>query len=233
MAVRFTTTVRVGTMMGMHSSDSLPISVISDVASRLAPGLGPLTAKALNAVRSEWARNHSKALSLAARSAGMSREDLQDALAEDPALVPLVSRLLWEAAMTGNDKIIECLAAVFGQAVRRGSVVYDDTAVVLKEISGLHPEDIHVLQALRDFGPIMTESSNKENAQIPGDVRATTKSGALHGGERTALSIQRLESHGFAYRTPGLVIGGSPYHLSHYGRTLCEALALLSEADEL
>ena len=64
------------------------------------PLMAPLASRVTRSFRDEYRRNTSTALSAAERRAGMSREELAEAIADDPRLIPLVTRLLYAAGMT-------------------------------------------------------------------------------------------------------------------------------------
>ena len=56
--------------------------------------LEPLVGRAMDAMRAEHARDASVALRAAKRVSGLSREDLQERIAEDRRLVSLLARVL-------------------------------------------------------------------------------------------------------------------------------------------
>jgi hypothetical protein len=97
--------------------DSLPADFVGEASSLIVPGSGSAVRRMFLAVVDEWSRNRSAALAAAERTSGLSREDLAERIVAHPELVPLVTRLLWEAAMTGQHTLLEALGAAFGAAV--------------------------------------------------------------------------------------------------------------------
>lgn len=86
-------------------------SLVDDLAGgmgELIPLVGPLLSPVMKrfstAIRAEHAHNTSIALRAAERAAHMSLEDLALAIEENPPLVPLVTRLLFAAGMTGQEE---------------------------------------------------------------------------------------------------------------------------------
>jgi hypothetical protein len=80
------------------------------VSSDFLRGSGTFVERMFNAIRDEWGRNRSKALKVATKVSGLSRGDLAERIENEPELVPLLTRLLWEAAMTGQGPLLELWA---------------------------------------------------------------------------------------------------------------------------
>lgn len=68
------------------------------------------------AVVAEQKRNRSRALRAAELMSGLSREDLAETIADNPRLVPLLTRVLYVSAMTGQDEVLAALGAALGAA---------------------------------------------------------------------------------------------------------------------
>ena len=125
-------------------------------AIELIPGVGPLLAplakRAFKSIREEWARNSSKALRAAERISGMSREELSDRISDDPRLIPLVTRVLYAAGMTGQDTILRALGTALGDAVQNPEKV-DEVELLLIGISDLRRHHVVILEAIAKERP--------------------------------------------------------------------------------
>ena len=194
------------------------------------PGSGAVATRMFSAVRDEWNRNRSVALRAAERVSGMSREDLAERIELHPELVPLVTRLLWEAAMTGQGSLLEAMGAAFGKAagdIARSS----DYELVLGGLRNLRGEDIGVLRHLRD------RTVFHQRADDDPRTEETSAFQTVHGlGGRLSLSEEsltfacvRLVSQGFA--TSASVLGGQRYEISLLGLLLCDALEQLPSGE--
>ena len=130
-------------------------------AIELIPGVGPLLAplakRAFKSIREEWARNSSKALRAAERISGMSREELSDRISDDPRLIPLVTRVLYAAGMTGQDTILRALGTALGDAGSAIGMARTHSQDVLRHADrlSLHPQFLHdsVRRPTLDFRP--------------------------------------------------------------------------------
>lgn len=100
----------------MREKESLPAEFAGDLASSVVPGAGPLLSRLVTAVAGEWSRNRSDAMKAAVRTSGLTRQDLAERIQEESQLLPLVTRLLYEAAMTGQGALLEAKGAAFGAA---------------------------------------------------------------------------------------------------------------------
>ena len=131
------------------ADESLPADVSGELASIVLPGSGTVVARMFRAVHDERTTNRSLALQAAERTAGMSREDLAERIEARPALVPLVTRLLWEATMTGQGPLLEAMGAAFGAAVD-DPVHCQEYELVLGGLRDLRGDDVRVLRQLRE-----------------------------------------------------------------------------------
>jgi hypothetical protein len=120
-------------------------------ALELVPGIGPLLApfakRASRSIREEWERNHSKALRAAERISGMSREELADNISDDPRLIPLATRVLYAAGMTGQDAILRALGTALGDAVRDRERI-DEVELLLIGMANLRQQHIIILEMM-------------------------------------------------------------------------------------
>lgn len=192
-------------------------------------------AKAVSKVASlilqEWSVNSSVVMAVAERTAGMSREDIVDRLEANPELVPLLSRLLHEAGLTGQHKILESLGATFGHGISNPEKA-GDIQVILGELGSLKDSDIIVLKVMSEADSVF--ASQKTPKEIEHEQNPNPK--AVHvvapqvnlTAESSVSAMTRLTGHGFAQKEPGMVWGGDWYKLSDLGLLLCGALTELS-----
>lgn len=215
------------------------------------PIVGPivqeLTTDAIEVVIAEQTRLRSTALKAAERSAGMTREEISDALVASPHLVPLVSRVLWTAGMSGDDEILEALGGMLGSIL----LAPDDTEeaeLLLAGIADLKRIHLQVLRKLRE--PPMARVKTEQSFDPADNFEAALKDGALpprspdHEGfvlqsadawnaealayttglslTRTQLALAGLMNAGFALSPT--VTNGPGYRVSPAGTLVWEAI---------
>ncbi|WP_435200322.1 hypothetical protein [Janibacter sp. GS2] len=144
------------------------------------PIVGPivqeLATDAIDVVIAEQTRLRSTALRAAERSAGMTREEISDALVASPHLVPLVSRVLWTAGMSGDDEILEVLGGMLGSIL----LAPDDTEeaeLLLAGIADLKRIHLQVLRKLRE--PPMARVKTEQSFDPVDNFEAALTDGAL------------------------------------------------------
>ncbi|GAA0944589.1 hypothetical protein GCM10009554_38860 [Kribbella koreensis] len=210
----------------MQNSEPLPAKIGGEMASVILPGVGPLVERMLTVVLDEWGRNRSKALEVAVQVSGLTREDLAERIENEPELVPLLTRLLWEAAMTGQSHLLEAMGAAFGAAIGdlERATEYE---LILGGLRSLHGDDVRVLREIRDLH-VFDQRSKEED---PPGVQTAKVIGRRLGfpDEAVAFALVRLVSQGFA--TSMTVLGGVRYEITELGRLLYDALERMSDAD--
>lgn len=100
------------------------------------------------AVRGEWSRSRREAFKAAGQAAGLSPSDFLQHIAENPNLIPLAARLMWQATMTGQQARLEALGAVYGLAFDHPDSL-DDVEVILETLPSVRTHDVRVLRGLR------------------------------------------------------------------------------------
>lgn len=199
----------------------LVIAVAAEIVGKFVPGAGVLTQRALEAARAEWARNQSLAMAAACRSAGMSREDLDQTMEENPELLPLVTRLLWQAAATGERDLLEAMGAIFGSTALSRTPV-DECDGILKSLDALHAVDINVLRWLSSSERVVSvDDSDEDDGADYTSVSLAERLGT--DNDRVNGSLARLVGQGFAISRS--VLGGDRFTITTTGRVLCEALS--------
>jgi hypothetical protein len=204
--------------------------VAADLASTVVPGTGAIVQRLLEKVRDEWSSNSSAAMVAAVTTSGLTREDLAERIEERPELVPLVTRLLFEAAMTGRGPTLEAMGAVFGAAVRDPSKV-EPFQVLLAEMSSLTADDVLVLRHMRERSVFRNEDDERKDEPAWAD-RTWQESRELAADlgmnvETLMFSLVRLAGHGFVRTSPAL--GGTHYTLTEMGLLLYDALERLAD----
>lgn len=206
----------------MSHDDSLPEDLAGDLVSIVIPGSGSAVSRLFSAVRDEWNRNRSVALKAAERTAGMSREDLAERIEAHPDLVPLVTRLLWEAAMTGQGPLLEAMGAAFGAAVD-DSARAEEYELVLGGLRNLRGDDVRILRHLHE-SDIFFQQSDAAEVDMPRDYQTVRQMAiALPFSEQgIAFGLIRLVNQGFG--TSMAVLDGTRFEISELGRLLFDAL---------
>ena len=186
------------------------------------PILAPFAKRGFRRMREEWARNTSKALRAAERASGMTREQLADAISEDPRLIPLATRVLFAAGMTGQDSILRALGTALGGAVREPDKV-DEAELLLIGMTDLRRHHVAILE-------IMSEDPPQPGRPGGGFVHwhaglITEKSG--YSRDVVTICITGLLSSGLIRAMDDTY--GAAYEISELGRT---ALAVVDQLDE-
>jgi len=180
-----------------------------------------------NAMLREWGANRSLAMAAAERTAGMSREDIADRINTHPELVPLVTRLLYEGAMTGQHPVLEAMGAAFGSAI--GDLPnLNQYELILGGLRNLQGDDVRLLRLIRDRHVFWQQGDDPETPET--EEMQTARRLALRSGQSEELvvfGLVRLTNQGFA--TSSGVVGGSRFEISEMGRLLYEALERLND----
>lgn len=209
----------------------------------MVPILGPLMAdparRFVRGLREEHARNHSRALRAAQTLSGLSREDLTERILQNPSLIPIVARVLFASAMTGQDEILDALGAALGSVVLQPDRV-DDVELVLIGLQDIRRHHVAALRVLdgppewREEGEEGGDNPGVQAAKITTDVeRLTWNVEAVAGRtgmpvDTTYVTVTGLANAGFV-RALG-AMGGLGYRITDLGRTLLEVLERYNDA---
>ena len=205
----------------------------------LLPGgglLGVFGERGARLVLEEWQRNRSLALRLASERAGLSREDLEELVAENPRVVPLLIRTLHAAGMTGQDKTLRLLAGFLGDALADVSKICD-VETLIGAIQNLTEHHIKVLEIVAS-----APSEYPQLAEKAGDHWTT---GLVIGissmrSELALAGVQGLLATGFVSDAgldgggatwQDLESGGTILHITDLGRTVLDMLGEVAEFD--
>lgn len=196
------------------------------------PVLGMLTRRASAAIRAEWQRNGSTAMRAAERVSGLSRWDLQESIADNPRLVPLLTRVLYQATMTGQDRTLIAMGAALGDGVRSPEHA-DEAEMILVALKDMQDHHLQALDALRNPTPQPPSGGAPLNWIQPGkalNVEDLAQASRLTP-EIAELAATGLTSAGFA-RGHGLYGGTTGYSLTTMGETLLAVLDALKAAED-
>jgi hypothetical protein len=191
----------------------------------LVPGVGailaPFAKRAVKNIREEWARNNSKALRAAERVSGMSREELADRISENPRLIPLATRVLYAAGMTGQDAILRALGTALGHAVQDPKKI-DETELLLTGMADLRKHHVVILGIMTERRPHTTEPNTfvywtPETLASKSGYRRYLVDICIAGLVRSGLILMVDDAYGVCYE------------ISDLGRI---ALEVLNELDE-
>ena len=203
------------------------------------PGGGVLRvlgARISRAVLEEWRRNCSLTLRIATEHAGMSREDVAEALEREPKLAPLFVRVLYASGMNGHDKTLKLLAGFLGEALADVTRI-DDVALMLSVIADFSEHHIKILELLATpvAGaelPRKTEATSWTTGLVvaASDMRPelalAASQGLLNAG---FLSDAGLDGGGATYGD--MSEGGTILVLTELGQTVLEVLRSVAERE--
>lgn len=201
----------------------------------LGPLLEPLGRRLTTAIREEWQRASSKALKAAERVSQMSREDLAEAIAADPRLVPLATRVLFQAGMTGQDETLAALGAVLGNAVRHRDQI-DEVEILLGAVAEIRRPHVVVLRVLDSEPPIVRgrNAQPEPGESLEGPIRHWHDSNipqhvTAMSEHFTRLAVIGLVNAGLVSESLGYG-GDNRYLVTDLGGALLDVLATLDDA---
>ena len=137
---------------------SIAKAAVSTFAAAAGAGpIAPLLGLLIAPVSDEIARAQSIALKSAEQLSGMSREDLADAIAKDPASVNLLTKLLLAAGQNRHDELLKMMGWAFIHAHQAATVgnrdeELADMEAVLDSIRFFDPLHIALLVQIEDRG---------------------------------------------------------------------------------
>jgi hypothetical protein len=116
-------------------------------------------------VVAEQRRNRSRALRAAELMSGLSREDLAERIADNPRLVPLLTRVLYVSAMTGQDEVLAGLGAALGAAASDEDKI-DEAEFMLARIEELRRHHFLILDVFDSRSPYDTHRIDERGVRI-------------------------------------------------------------------
>lgn len=117
------------------------------------------------AVVAEQKRNRSRALRAAELTPGLSREDLAETIADNPRLVPLLTRVLYMSAMTGQDEVLAALGAALGAAASDEQKI-DEAEFMLARVEELRRHHFQILHVFDTRSPYQTHRMSDKGERI-------------------------------------------------------------------
>jgi hypothetical protein len=185
------------------------------------PLIAPLGKRLARAVAREHRLNVSIALKAAERESGMSREDLAEAIADNPRLVPLLTRLLNCAGMNGQDQTLRLMGAALGNAAQSPERI-DEADLILRVLEGLTSQHFALLRVIATPAPQLTDvggalgwfSANLADVTgLSSDVLNICLDGLIGAG------LIRLQE----------IMGGNTYAATATGHTVLQLLDRLTD----
>lgn len=201
------------------------------------PLIGPLLAEPARRVsrgfRDEITRNQSRALKAAELLSGLTREDLAERIAADPRLIPVATRVLFAAGMTGQDEVLDALGAALGTAVSDPDSA-EDVDLLLLGLQNLRRHHITLLRRATgtpQWLGMPDEGKQPETSTgcdlIEADTWHLNALAVLtHASEdSTHVVVRGLVNAGFMRGVAGAYGSQDYYVVTSLGRTLLDVLA--------
>jgi hypothetical protein len=135
--------------MTPERSPSLPGETVAAFVGVIVPGSAPGAKRLITAMEAEWERARSVALRAAERESGMMREELADRIADNPRLIPLVTRLLHAAGMNLYDPVLTAMGEALGRALSDEGAL-DESTLLVTTLDGLTPAHMQALKILEN-----------------------------------------------------------------------------------
>jgi hypothetical protein len=216
--------VRVATILPAMSDEPLGAE-LAGAAAGMVPVIGPLlevfARRTAVAVTQEGHRARSVALKAAERSAGCTREELGEAIAKDPRLVPLLVRLLYAAGMTGQDRTLKIMGTALGDAVREPSRV-DEVEMILAAVAGLGEKHFRILEVLAGHPP--PPAATGERQEPWGRDNLAQMPSMLEQEATLNIGLAGLIGAGLVFEQTGLYGGGTALIVTALGETVLQLL---------
>jgi hypothetical protein len=112
----------------------------------------PLVARMAERVAAEWRRKTSMVAETAMSTAGIADpEAFCDALTSDPGMIALAQKILFAAAVTGNDRKLHALGAVLGRAAQGHRL--DETNVLIDALAAIEEPHVIVMEVIASEAP--------------------------------------------------------------------------------
>lgn len=201
-------------------------SVAGEALALLIPFGGVIGERLAGAIRREITRSMSSALKAAERSSGLSREDLEAWLNQDPRAVPLYLKVLWAAGMNGHDSTMRALGSVLGSAAKASLCgepdAVEEAELALQALSQMGPKHFRVLAALGESQVTYSQDGSENLRQFTPAYIAERYGWAPHVA---SMCMINLAAAGLADTQP--VLGPLAYVITELG------IAVLQAASEL
>lgn len=208
------------------TDESLAVQSMSAVVGTipiLGPILGPIAGWLTKQSQIELQRHFSTAIRAASRESGMTREEIEEAVSANPALLPLYVRFLYAAGMNGSEETLAALGVGLGVAVKAvlngDDVQAEQMALVLKALDGMSSRHFAVLDTINRENP---QVENKDSPTIWNYPIATISE--LTGLDQDQLSpyLVTLSSGGLA--TQLALYNGTGYKITELGKAVLRAV---------
>lgn len=156
---------------------------------------------------------------------GLSREDLAETIADNPRLVPLLTRVLYVSAMTGQDEVLAALGAALGAAVKDEGKI-DEAEFMLARVEELRRHHFQILSVFKKQSPYQTHRIDESGRRV--DYWRENEI-----VERTPMRKDLVEMALVGLQSGGLLqvdqmAEGNIWTLSPFGRDVLELVAAVS-----
>lgn len=205
----------------------LPEDLASDLIGDLIPFGQTIGKRLVRPVVAEWKRNRSVALRAAETASQMTREQLADWVANDPAAIPLYMKVLWAAGMNGHDPTLRAMGTVLGHAAKASEAgrdeEMDDAELALRAMSDLVPKHFKILGVLSEGQAAKAEDDTANLGNFMPEHVAEVAGMRL---ETVNQCLLNLAAAGLA--TTSSVYGGIAYPITSLGRAVIAAAREIS-----
>jgi hypothetical protein len=177
------------------------------------------------AVVAEQKRNRSRALRAAEAMSGLSREDLAETIADNPRLVPLLTRVLHVSAMTGQDEVLTALGAALGAAAADEQKI-DEAEFMLARVEELRRHHFQILHLFDARSPYQTHRMSEKGERI--DYWREDEIIAKLPMRRDLVEMALAGLHSSGLLQIESMAGGNIWTVSPFGRDVLQLVAAVS-----
>lgn len=179
---------------------------------------GPFVAAAIRRSAAEVMQRAPMVTEAAMRRSELSEAELLARLESDGDLQPLVQRIFEAIARTGDQRKLQILGTVLGEAIDERPRALDESILIVETVDSLQPVHMRVMEAL-----------NREPENVPADHASVWTpellEAAVHdvSGFGIQGALAGLVGHGLATSSTGFG-GGMVVKLSDFGRAMLDVI---------
>jgi hypothetical protein len=197
---------------------ALPAGPAAPVVAALA---APLMARMAERVAAEWRRKTCVVAETALSTAGIADpEAFCDALTSDPGMIALVQKILFAAAVTGNDRKLHALGAVLGRAAQGHRL--DETNILIDALAALEEPHVIVMEVIASEAP--------ENR--PGWLSQHVQAKVALKPDLVLAVLSTLTRYGLAGSDRNVYGSVDQYMLTRFGHLVLDLMRQAANAEE-